>query len=85
MPDRLKTRIELAGLLLAIASGLVGMFGAFVILPYRVDAQEKTVSRLVETADQRREALIRLEENLKRIEQKLDALAMSERERRKSP
>lgn len=86
MPDRIRKSLELVLVILGVGTGLTGMFGAFVLLPSRVEALERVNTRLVEREEKGREALIRLEERAKRIEDKLDLLAgHAAAERRNKP
>jgi hypothetical protein len=75
MSDRIKKNVEFLALLVAIAGAVVGLFGAFVVLPTRVQALESQVEKLTARDQTRNDLLIRLEENGKRIEQKIDYMA----------
>lgn len=75
MPHQIKERLEAVCAIVGLVTGISGLIGAFVLLPYRLEAVEKQVAHLTSAAEMRKESLIRLEENMKRIEQKLDALS----------
>ncbi len=47
---------------IGVAAGLAGMFGAFVLLPSRMEAAERQITRLNERDERNRELLVRLEE-----------------------
>lgn len=59
------TFLQRVGLVVGILVGMVGMFGAWFVLPYRVDAAEKKVERLEREQATMREILIRIDENVK--------------------
>jgi len=64
MPDHLRKQLELGGVLIGLVAGLTGLFGAFVLLPSRMDAAEKNLQRLSERSTADRELLVRIEERL---------------------
>lgn len=46
MSDAVKLNIGRWGLVIAIFAGLAGLFGSFVILPYRMDAAEQGIKEV---------------------------------------
>jgi hypothetical protein len=62
------------GLAIGIVSGLSGLFGAFVLLPYRIDAAEQEIKQLKTEARVDHELLVRIDERSKRIEERLEDL-----------
>ena len=71
MSDPIRKRLEVGCALLALATGLSGLFGAFVLLPSRMDAAESTIAKLAERSDRDRELLVRIEERLVKIQEQL--------------
>lgn len=64
MSEKTKTRIEFAALLVGLLMSAGGMFGAFYLLPYRMDAMENRVGKITEQRQGDRELLLRIEERL---------------------
>lgn len=71
MSDPIRKRLEVGCTVVALICGLYGMFGAFVLLPSRMDAAESTIAKLAERSDRDRELLIRIEERLVKIQEQL--------------
>ena len=71
MSDRLRKSIELSASVVAVATGLAGMFGAFVLLPSRMDAAERQIARLSEREEKQREMLVRIEERLIQVQSEI--------------
>lgn len=72
--EKLKVRLELVVLVIAALAGLAGIFGAFVFLPQRVDDLEKRVEAVATGTRQDHETLIRIEERVKAVQEKVDLL-----------
>lgn len=68
MPDRTRKAIEVAAAVVGLVAGLAGLFGAFVLLPSRMEAAEKQILRLNDRDEKAREVLIRIEERLIRVD-----------------
>lgn len=68
----MKVRLEVFALILAVGSGLTGLFGAFVILPYKVEAIEKKVEVNAKKSDDDHELLVRIEERLITVQKQLE-------------
>lgn len=62
MSDRIRKSFEMVAAVIGVAAGLAGMFGAFVLLPSRMEAAERQITRLNERDERNRELLVRLEE-----------------------
>ncbi len=74
MSDQTKSALTRLGLAVGIVSGLSGLFGAFVLLPYRIDAAEQEIRQLKTEARIDHELLVRIDERSKRIEDRLEDL-----------
>ena len=74
MSDQTKSALTRLGLAVGIVSGLSGLFGAFVLLPYRIDAAEQEIKQLKTEARVDHELLVRIDERSKRIEDRLEDL-----------
>jgi hypothetical protein len=74
MSDQTKSALTRLGLAVGIVSGLSGLFGAFVLLPYRIDAAEQEIKQLKTEARVDHELLVRIDERSKRIEERLEDL-----------
>lgn len=72
MPDLIRKRIEVGLAVLGLAGGLTGMFGAFVLLPSRMEAAEKQIVRLNERDEKSREMLVRIEERLIQVQSEIN-------------
>jgi len=68
MPDRTRKVIEVAAAMVGLVAGLAGLFGAFVLLPSRMEAAERQILRLNDRDEKAREVLIRIEERLIRVD-----------------
>jgi hypothetical protein len=64
MPDRTRKLVEMAAASVALLAGLTGMFGAFVLLPSRMEAAERQIYRLNNNDERNREMLVRIEERI---------------------
>ena len=62
MSDRLCKQLEISAAALGLIAGLVGLFGAFVLLPSRMEAAEKQIKILTDRDATNREMLVRIEE-----------------------
>ncbi len=74
MSDETKDSLSRIGLVVGVVSGLSGLFGAFVLLPYRIEAAEQDIRQVKAEARIDHELLVRIDERAKRIEQRLDEL-----------
>jgi hypothetical protein len=61
------TRIALP---LAVISGLVALAGAWLLMPYRLDAVEKRTTVVETKLDAQQQLLIRIDENVKQLKEK---------------
>jgi hypothetical protein len=73
MSDKLKSKIELAAVCIGFIGGLGGMFGAFYLLPYRMDAVEARVEKISSQRADDRELLLRIEERLIAVQHQLNS------------
>ncbi|MEW6306062.1 MAG: hypothetical protein AB1705_21505 [Verrucomicrobiota bacterium] len=63
----------------AVLAGFVGLFGAFVILPHRVDAAEKRLESLESRQQSNGEVLSRIDERTQQILSRISALEQQKR------
>lgn len=75
MSETVKRRLEVMTLIIAVVSGLGAFFGAFVLLPYRMDAAEKAIVEVQGERKSDRELLVRVDERTARMERALDRMA----------
>lgn len=54
--------------MLGLVAGLTGLFGAFVLLPSRMEAAERQIARLNDRDEKSREMLVRIEERLIQVQ-----------------
>lgn len=78
MSDRLRKSIEVTASIIAVLTGLAGMFGAFVLLPSRMDAAERQIARLNERDERHKEMLVRIEERLIQVQAELNKRKVQE-------
>lgn len=71
MSDKTKKGLELLAVTLAVMTGFAGMFGAFVLLPYRMQAAEQSIQRLNANRADDKELLTRIEERLISVQNEL--------------
>lgn len=67
MSDEVKLNIVKASGIIGLLAGLAGLLGAWFVLPYRVGAAETKLAKLETEAQQTREILIRIDENVKQL------------------
>lgn len=72
MSDKGRINLQLFGVIVAAATGITGLFGAFVILPYRVDAVENQARANAEKTAADHELLVRIEERLITVQKQLE-------------
>lgn len=75
MSDSNKRKLEMLALLVAVISGIGAFFGAFVLLPYRMQAAEKAIEAVQTERKTDRELLIRVDVRTERMEKALDRIA----------
>ena len=68
MSDRIRKGFEIGAAVLGLVAGLVGLFGAFVLLPSRMEAAERQIARLNDRDEKSREMLVRIEERLIQVQ-----------------
>ena len=78
MNERLRKSIEVGAAALGLIAGIVGLFGAFVLLPSRMEAAEKQIHRLLERDEKHREMLVRIEERLIQVQSELNKRKIQE-------
>ena len=78
MSERLSKSIEVGAAALGLIAGIVGLFGAFVLLPSRMEAAEKHIHRLNERDEKNREMLVRIEERLIQVQSELNKRKIQE-------
>lgn len=71
MGEKLRTKIEVVALIMGVVTGAGGMFGAFYLLPYRMNAVEIRVERMHAQHTTDRELLLRIEERLIAVQAEL--------------
>lgn len=78
MSDRFRKSIEVGAATLGLIAGLTGLFGAFVLLPSRMEAAERQIGRLNERDEKSREMLVRIEERLIQVQSELNKRKVQE-------
>ena len=71
MDANLRKQIEISAAALGLVAGLIGLFGAFVLLPSRMEAAERQIARLNDRDEKSREMLVRIEERLIQVQGEL--------------
>lgn len=74
MSEAIRKRLETWAVIVAILTGLVGFFGAFVILPYRMEAAEKAITTIQTERDVDRELLVRIDERGKQTDKRMERI-----------
>lgn len=69
-PGEVKINLNRLLVPLAVVSAIVALAGAWVLLPYRVDAIEKRTSIVESKLDAQQQLLIRIDENVKLLREK---------------
>lgn len=75
MSDDVKLSLTRAGIVLGVIAAFVALFGAFVVLPYRMDAAEGDIKELRSRAHTDHDLIQRIDERTARMEKALDRLA----------
>ncbi len=65
-----KINVTRLALPLAVISALVALAGAWLLLPYRLEAVEKRTTVVEQKLDAQQELLIRIDENVKQLKEK---------------
>ena len=68
MSDETKESLSRIGLVVGVLSGISGLFGAFVLLPYRISAAEQEIRQLQTEARADHELLVRIDERTARTD-----------------
>ena len=68
MSDRLHGGLQVGAAMLGLVAGVTGLFGAFVLLPSRMEAAERQIARLNDRDEKSREMLVRIEERLIQVQ-----------------
>ena len=68
MDANLRKQIEISAAALGLVAGLIGLFGAFVLLPSRMESAERQIARLNDRDEKSREMLVRIEERLIQVQ-----------------
>lgn len=71
MDANLRKQIEISAAALGLVAGLIGLFGAFVLLPSRMEAAERQIARLNDRDEKSREMLVRIEERLIQVQSEI--------------
>ena len=71
MDANLRKQIEISAAALGLVAGLIGLFGAFVLLPSRMEAAERQITRLNDRDEKSREMLVRIEERLIQVQSEI--------------
>lgn len=74
MSEELKLNLSRIGLVVGVVSGLSGLLGAFVLLPYRINAAESEIRQMKTEARADHELLVRIDERNERMEKAIDEL-----------
>lgn len=69
MSDELKINLSKLGIVTAIAVSIVGLLGAWFILPYRMTAAEAKISAMEVQIAEQQTLLIRIDENVKQLKE----------------
>lgn len=71
MSERLHGGLRVGAAVLGLVAGLTGLFGAFVLLPSRMEAAERQIARLNDRDEKSREMLVRIEERLIQVQSEI--------------
>lgn len=74
MSEANKRKLEILGLVVAVLTGIGAFIGTFVLLPYRMQAAEKSLSDLQIERRSDRELLVRVDERTARMEKAMDRI-----------
>lgn len=71
MSDRTRKWMQGVAVAVGCLTGIGGMIGGFVLLPYRMDAVESRVEKLSQQREGDRELLLRIEERVIAVQKEL--------------
>ena len=74
MSDETKESLSRIGLVVGLLSGITGLLGAFVLLPYRISAAEQEIRQVKVETRADHELLVRIDERNARMEKAIDEL-----------
>lgn len=74
MSDETKESLSRIGLVVGLLSGITGLLGAFVLLPYRISAAEQEIRQVKIETRADHELLVRIDERNARMEKAIDEL-----------
>jgi hypothetical protein len=69
MSDEVKLNLTKLGVIAAVCASVVGLLGAFFILPYRMESAELKIAALEIRIEQQSALLIRIDENVKQLKE----------------
>ena len=69
MSDEVKLNLTKLGVVVGVLAGVVGLLGAWFILPYRMNAAEAKIVSLEARIEQQSALLIRIDENVKQLKE----------------
>jgi hypothetical protein len=70
MSENIRINLGRVGAAVGIIAGVAGLLGAWVLLPYRMEAAEKRIASLEQEAKTARELLVRIDENVKSLKER---------------
>lgn len=70
MSDEMKIDLQQIGVAVGILAAISALFGAYVLLPHRMEAAERAIQTLEAESRVNRELLVRIDENVKELKSK---------------